>query len=112
MYSMKKEKNYRKSPRMNIGFYISLAVCIVAVAVAYLYGHAAVYFVGQPFVYLELLKRLDGGIVNDGIVGALGFLHGGIEFLEPVAFYHAAVGAEGRMGDGEDLHMTSLRFLF
>ena len=32
MYSMKKEKNYRKSPRMNIGFYISLAVCIVAVA--------------------------------------------------------------------------------
>ncbi len=32
MYSMKKEKNYRKSPKMNIGFYISLAVCIVAVA--------------------------------------------------------------------------------
>lgn len=32
MLSMKNEKNYRRSPKKNIGFYISLAVCLAAVA--------------------------------------------------------------------------------
>ena len=32
MFSMKKEKIARKSPRKNISFYISLALCIAAVA--------------------------------------------------------------------------------
>ncbi len=32
MLSMKNERNYRKSPKKNIGFYISLAVCLAAVA--------------------------------------------------------------------------------
>ncbi|MBR2177083.1 MAG: peptidoglycan DD-metalloendopeptidase family protein [Clostridia bacterium] len=31
MFSMKNEKNYRKSPKKNIAFYISLAVCLAAV---------------------------------------------------------------------------------
>ena len=32
MFSMKKEKIARKSPKKNISFYISLALCIAAVA--------------------------------------------------------------------------------
>lgn len=34
MQNMKNEKNRKKSPKQNIGFYISLAICVVAIAAA------------------------------------------------------------------------------
>ncbi len=34
MQSMKKQRNHNRSPRMNIGFYISLAICLIAVGAA------------------------------------------------------------------------------
>ncbi len=42
MLDMKNERNYKKSPKKNIGFYISLAVCLVAVAGAALTTYGSI----------------------------------------------------------------------
>ncbi len=49
MQNMKKERNKRKSPRQNVGFYIALGICIVAIAAAAwtTYGSVLEYSVSE-----------------------------------------------------------------
>ncbi len=48
MLNMKNERNYKKSPKKNIGFYISLAVCLAAVAGAAWTTYGSIQEYTQP----------------------------------------------------------------
>ncbi len=48
MLNMKNERNYKKSPKKNVGFYISLAVCLAAVAGAAWTTYGSIQEYTQP----------------------------------------------------------------
>lgn len=68
MLNMKNERNYKKSPRKNIGFYISLAVCLAAVAGAAWTTYGSIQEYSQPSEESSI-EQSENEKVNEEVSG-------------------------------------------